>query len=295
MEGKVCTKCNQLKELKEFYSGKNYCKECYKKHRREYYQENKEECRRKAREHYQENKEEYKKYSKEYYQENKEKCRENNQNWLDEHSEERKDYHKKYREENKEKIKEVRKEYYQKNKEKEKVRYKNWYENNKEYRDNYLKEKHKEKRNQEIRELSDFIKDVNPLLKNVHLKKCGIIYLFKNIKTNHYYVGQTIHPIKRRYRNGIIKGWINERKEKENLKFKNELIEEDFIFKIIDYGICQYHLDKLEAYYINKYDSYNNGYNNNKGKYDTKDGIEEFNKILQENNLIFENGQLRRK
>ena len=119
--------------------------------------------------------------------------------------------------------------------------------------------------------------------------------MFENIKTDHIYIGQTIRPLSRRYKSNIIKGWIEDRLAKNNQKFTEELIEEDFIVtELFDIAFCQYHLDKLEAYYIDKYDSYNNGYNNNAGHHDTDDGIEEFNQILKENNLQFINGQLLR-
>jgi hypothetical protein len=59
------------------------------------------------------------------------------------------------------------------------------------------------------------------------------------------------------------------------------------MIEIIDCGICKYHLDKLEAYYINKFNSWENGYNNNAGYYNTNDGIEEFIQILEENSLEF--------
>ena len=77
-----------------------------------------------------------------------------------------------------------------------------------------------------------------------------------------------------------------------NQKFKEELQEEDFTIEVIDFGVCQYHLDKLEAYYIDKYDSYNNGYNNNAGHHSTDDGLEEFEQILKENGLQFIDGKL---
>ena len=54
---------------------------------------------------------------------------------------------------------------------------------------------------------------------------------------------------------------------------------------MLDVAFCQYHLDKLEAYYINKYGSCNNGYNNEHGNHNTDDGLEEFIKILQRYNL----------
>ena len=107
------------------------------------------------------------------------------------------------------------------------------------------------------------------------------------------YIGQTIRPLKARYGLDIIQGWIEERKHYQNQKFLEELIEEDIEFtETLDVACCKYHLDKLEAYYINKYDSCNNGYNNKEGNHRTDDGIEEFNQILKENNLEFVDGKL---
>jgi hypothetical protein len=112
--------------------------------------------------------------------------------------------------------------------------------------------------------------------------------MFENVKTRRVYIGQTIRPLKERYRGGIVRGWIKERLEYDKQKFKEELIEEDIVVtEVLDVAFCQYHLDKLEAYYIDKYDSYNNGYNNKEGNHNTNDGIEEFNRILLENNLEF--------
>ena len=119
--------------------------------------------------------------------------------------------------------------------------------------------------------------------------------MFENIKTGHKYLGQSINPLKERYsfRGGIIKSWIKERLNKNYQKFTEELIEEDIVVtEVLDVAFCQYHLDKLEAYYINKYDSFLNGYNNQEGNHNTNDGIEEFNQILLENNLEFIDGKL---
>lgn len=117
--------------------------------------------------------------------------------------------------------------------------------------------------------------------------------MFKNTKTDHIYIGQTIKPLKERYKSNIIQGWIEERLKYNGQKFTEELIEEDFVLtEALDVAFCQYHLDKLEAYWINKYDSFLNGYNNREGNHNTDDGIEEFNQILLENNLQFIDGKL---
>ena len=72
-----------------------------------------------------------------------------------------------------------------------------------------------------------------------------------------------------------------------------KVIEEDIIVtELFDVACCEYHLNILEAYWINHYDSYNNGYNNTQGNHITDDGIEEFNKILEENGLKFVDGKL---
>ena len=148
-----------------------------------------------------------------------------------------------------------------------------------------------EKKNNII-ELTNMLHQLNPLLRKLDIKTYGIIYKITNIKTGRCYIGQTIQPLKERYKGDVIKGWIKERMEKENQKFKDELVEKDFKVEIINYGICRYHLDKLEAYYINECNSCNNGYNNQLGNHNTNDGIEEFNGILNKNNLEFINGNL---
>jgi hypothetical protein len=77
----------------------------------------------------------------------------------------------------------------------------------------------------------------------------------------------------------------------DNQKFKEELIEEDIgVTEVLDVAFCEYHLNKLEAYYINKYNSFLNGYNNREGNHSTDDGLNEFCEILREHGLSFENG-----
>ena len=140
------------------------------------------------------------------------------------------------------------------------------------------------------------VEQINPIFKELKIPVYGTIYKITNTKTGHIYIGQTITSLKHRYNNDIIKGWIKERKEKQSQKFLNELIEEDFIVtELFDVACCQYHLDKLEAYWINYYDSYNNGYNNNAGLHITDDGIEEFNQILSTHNLEYKDGKIIKK
>jgi hypothetical protein len=103
MEKKVCAKCKEEKELIDFESKKKTCKECRKKLRREYYQNNKDKEKQNKKEYYQNNKDKIKQNKKEYYQNNKEN---------------RINYQKEYIGNNKDKIKQNKKEYYQNNKDK---------------------------------------------------------------------------------------------------------------------------------------------------------------------------------
>jgi hypothetical protein len=139
------------------------------------------------------------------------------------------------------------------------------------------------------------LKDTRPLFKELNLPIFGYIYKFENKKTGRVYIGQTIQPLNMRYRTDIIQGWIRDRKRKRTQKFAEELIEEDFeVTESLDIGFCRYHLDKLEIHYINKYNAYENGYNNCVGYWKRNDGIEEFENILKEYNLEYINGELRR-
>ena len=141
--------------------------------------------------------------------------------------------------------------------------------------------------------ISSIVEQINPAFKQLNLPIYGYIYKFENIKTRRVYIGETINPLKERYKSNVIQGWIKERLKYDNQKFTEELIEEDFkVTEVLDVAFCQYHLDKLEAYYINKYDSYNNGYNNREGNYNTTDGLKEFNEILAKHNLKFVDGKL---
>jgi hypothetical protein len=211
------------------------------------------------------NKEHKKEYNKQYYQNNKEQIKEYNKQWKENNKEHKKEYDKQWRESNKEHKKEYNKQYYQNNKQ-----------NNLQY-------------------ISSIVEQISPTFKQLNLTVYGYVYMFENIKTGHKYVGQTILQLKTRYghEGGIIKSWIKERLEKSNQKFTEELIEEDFkITEALDVAFCQYHLDKLEAYYINKYNSCENGYNNEHGNHNTDKDIEEFNQILSDHNLEFKDGKL---
>ena len=124
---------------------------------------------------------------------------------------------------------------------------------------------------------------INDKLKDKELY--GIIYLFQNKINKKCYIGQTTIGLENRYSKDIIEGWIRDRKT-----HKSSLLEEDvkkygkevFTYDIIDVGYCKFHLDKLEAYYIDKYKAFEEGYNNYRGNLTTSDGIQEFKDLIKE-------------
>lgn len=100
----------------------------------------------------------------------------------------------------------------------------------------------------------------------------GIIYSVHNIKSNRYYVGQTKTTFDIRYPSG----WLHVHGRKNEVKEDLELYgENSFEYnKLLDVAYSQYELDKKEAYYIDYYDSYKNGYNGNRGNIFTNRGKE---------------------
>lgn len=326
-EDKEINEFNFLNKKKGVYNPK--CKECRKRYRetnkehlkeksKQYYEANKDYRKEYQKQYREANKEIIKEKDKRYREVNKERLnerskqyREANKEHIKQYREANKDkikeYGRQYNEINKEFIKERRKRHYEVNKERISERHKQYYGTNKEK----LKEKSKQYRkahkeivkeynrqynetikNNNIEEITKMLYQLNPILSKLNIKAYGSIYKITNIKTGRRYIGQTTKLLKHRYNNDIIKGWVEERKRKTKQKFTEELIENDFILETIDYGICQYHLDKLEVMYINQYDSCNNGYNNQLGNHRTDDGIEEFNQILSDHNLEFVDGKL---
>ena len=312
--GKSCSKCGEIKKIDEFAfhnkklkTYQTQCKECDKKYRKKNketlkelgkrWRENNSEYHKHYRE---ENKEHYNEWYKQYYQKNKE--------YYKQHYKDNQEHYKQYYENNKEHLKEKSKQYYLSNKthvqewskqyyldnqEHVKEYNKQYREENKEHYREWQKQRYESDKNNNIAEITQMLHQLSPIFETLNLKAYGRIYKITNIKTNRIYIGQTILPLDVRYGTNVIKGWIENRKKFKNQKFLEELNnEEDFIIETINFGCCKYHLDKLEALYIDKYDSCNNGYNNNYGNYNTDDGIDEFNKILEENKLVFKNGEL---
>jgi hypothetical protein len=261
MEGKVCSKCGVWKPLDGYHKKKNgkygrqsKCRECQKEYNKKWRENNPDYNKQ-----WKENNKEYKEYTKKY-----------NKKWRENNTE----YGKRWKENNKE-------------------YYKKYFKNNIERHHKNDKKSREKRKENNLQYISNLLEQINPIFKQLNLPVYGYVYMFENVKTGHKYVGQSILPITRRYTGGVVQGWVEERLERTNQKFKDELIEEDIqVTEVLDVAFCQYHLDKLEAYYIDKYDSFLNGYNNREGNHRSNDGIEEFNQILLENNLEFIDGKL---
>ena len=85
-------------------------------------------------------------------------------------------------------------------------------------------------------------------------------------------MGQTTIGFDNRYPSG----WLYEHSKKDTVKHDLELYgENSFEYtKLFKIAYSQYELDKLEAYYINYYNSYENGYNETRGNIFTDRGKE---------------------
>lgn len=297
MEGKICTKCGEWKEInnfgfrdkkKGFY--KTQCKQCENERHKKWVESHKENVRESKRKWREKNPD----YSKQYNLENKEKLAIRSKQYRESNKEHLKEKAKEYYQNNKEHIKERSKQWRDNNEEKSKRNKKLYYEKTKEHKKEYDRQRHANIREVNIRKIENVLEQVNLLFKELNLNIYGYIYKITHIN-GRCYIGQTTRPLNQRYGSNVIARWIEERKMYENQKFKEELIEENFVLtEVLDVAFCQYHLDKLEAYYIDKYDSFLNGYNNRSGNFKTNDGIEEFENILKKYNLKFVDGELRK-
>ena len=200
-----------------------------------------------------------KEYDKKYCEVNKEKRSEQSKEWREANKERKKEYDKEYRKANKKKISERRKEHYKVS---------------------------TQKSLDHTKKICSQNGLINDKLKDKRLY--GIIYLFQNKINKRCYVGQTTIGLENRYSKDVIEGWIEDRKTYESVLLEEDIKKYDtevFTCDIIDIGYCRFHLDKLEAYYIDKYKAFEEGYNNNRGHLITSDGIQEFKELIKEYGL----------
>lgn len=139
-----------------------------------------------------------------------------------------------------------------------------YYKQNADKKKEYGKERYNSKVEQSLIEIKTYVeKDPQKYNYNPNEEIYGIIYLVRNIKSDKYYVGQTINSFDIRYRSG----WLYDHKHKDTVKEDLEKYGEDSFeyTKIFKVAYNQEELDKLEAYYIEYFDSYENGYNETRG------------------------------
>lgn len=95
--------------------------------------------------------------------------------------------------------------------------------------------------------------------------KSGVIYAIYNKETGQYYIGQTDIPVNKRWQEHIYEA--------------RRMIDSPLYRSIRKYGLDKFNirvieecpidiLNERETYWISEYDSYNNGYNENKGSID---------------------------
>ena len=187
------------------------------------------------------------------------KCKECIKKYIQENKDKIKEKNKKYRQENKDKIKEKRKKYKQENK--DKIKKYNQENKDKAYE---RQRKYRSKKTQETLQQIKIEVESNPEKYNYNPDKdiYGIIYLVHNIKSNKYYVGQTTIGFDNRYPSG----WLYDHNYKNTVKHDLELYGENSFeyIKLFKVAHSQHELDKLEAYYIDYYNSFENGYNENR-------------------------------
>ena len=256
---KECSKCHEIKSVSEFSKDKSKkdgvhtrCKDCCKEYRKqnaEYYAEWRKQ-----------NADEIKEYNAEYYNQNADKIKE----YQSEYRKQNAEYYAEWRKQNADEIKEYNAEYYNQNADKKK-------EYNAEYRKqnaDKLKEQraeyYKQKVEQSLAEIKVYVEqDPQKYNYNPNDKIYGIIYLVHNVKSDKYYIGQTTIGFDNRYRSG----WLYDHSLKDTVKSDLELYGEDSFeyTKIFKVAHNQQDLDKLEAYYIDYFNAYENGYNENRG------------------------------
>ena len=222
---------NNKEKIKK--QSKHY-RENNKDKRKQYYEDNKERINEYQKQYAINNAKHIKEYKKEYSIKNKDKIRKYKREHYEKNIDKKKEYDKQYREDNKEKLLEQKKQYYENNKE-------------------YINEQKKQKRNQKIQEALQQIKievEADPEKYDYTEDKeiYGIIYLVHNIKSDKYYVGQSINSFDIRYPSG----WLYEHEYKDTIKEDLRLYgQESFEYiKLFKVAYSQYELDKLEAYYI---------------------------------------------
>ena len=173
-----------------------------------------------------------------------------------------------YYKENKSIIINKKKKYQEKNKEKLTDYYHNYYTINKDKHIAYFKQYRNTKRDQEIAKIYENFTRNNYPESDIQY---GVIYGVLCKPTNKWYIGQTRNGFNTRYSGNFFKHYLSHNL-KENIKkqiLTNDIEkygQESFeIFEVIDVAFSERELDEKEAYYIDYYKAYDEGYNTYRG------------------------------
>ena len=288
-----CGKCHEIKKVSEFSKCKKMkdgvktiCKECKKEYSAEYRKQNADKIKEQKAEYYKQNTDKIKEQQTEYRKQNADKIKEQQVEYYKQNIDKIKERQIEYYKQNIDKIKEYNTEYYKQNVDKIKEQQVEYYKQNvdkiKKYNTEYrkqnadkIKEQLSEYRDSKVKQALVEIKtyvEKEPQRFNYDPSKeiYGIIYLIYNNKSQRYYVGQTTVGFDNRYKMGWIYAHGYKDMVKEDLeKYGEDSFEYTKIFKVAH---NQEELDKLEAYYIEYFDSYENGYNETRGNIFTERG-----------------------
>lgn len=185
---------------------------------------------------------------------------EHNRQWCESHKKERYEYYCKYHENHKEEIRQYRENH------KEKMR--QYCENHKEEKREYDQQRRENKTQQEIMKIYE---NVTKRLYPHEGIQYGVIYGVICNDTNRWYIGQTTTSFNTRYNGNFFKYKHYELVEDNE---KGKLLAEDIekygqesfeIIEVLDVAFSEKELDEKEAYYIDLYKAYDEGYNSTRG------------------------------
>ena len=254
---KECSKCHEIKFVSEFSKDRSKadglrskCKQCEKELCKQWRKDNPESDKKRSKRWHENNPEYIKEYMKQQYKNNKEYYKERSKRWRENNPE-------------------YGKQYYRNNKERRKEYHKQWYKNNKEHKKEYDKQRYNNKIQEAIQKLIKKLEENQYPTDEIPF---GIIYRLEQPAVNRNYVGKTeTCSFDIRYKGDFFKNKVNELSE-DNVKRK--ILEDDIekygidsfvIYEIIDVAYSEQELDEKEAYWIDCYKAYDEGYNSNRG------------------------------
>ena len=289
-----CKECQKIENKERHFKNR----EEINKKSREYYQENKELIKKKHKKYCENNKEKIAELQKQYYLENKDKIRERVKEYQFKNKDKIRERVKEYQFKNKDKIKIRAHKYYLNNKEKinnynnqynlnHKERMNEWkkqyYKDNienisikrKQYttinREKIIKHSRDLRKNKGEKEIKRIYENVTKNLYPNNGIQYGVIYGVHCIPTDRWYIGQTVRSFNIRYDGDFFtRKFHGLSDDNPKLQLLHEDIEkygkDNFeIFEVIDVAFSEKELDEKEAYYIDYYKAYDEGYNSNRG------------------------------